>query len=168
MDIEDAEAAVRICKYPPVGVRSMTGQLPLFGLTTQHPNVVITETNTNGSTVMLMIETRDAIDNIDDIAQVPGVDVLLVGSNDLSIELGIPGQFDDPTFRSALQKVSQASRKHEKIFGLAGIYDRKEFHDYAINELGVRFILGGQDSGILARGLKACAEDLSQVQTISR
>lgn len=168
MCAEDAEAAVQICKYPSLGVRSMTGQLPAFSLTTQCPDVVISETNATGSTVMLMIETRGSIDNIDDIARVPGVDVLLVGSNDLSIELGIAGQFDNPTFRSALQKVSQAAKKYEKIFGLAGIYDRTEFHDYAINELGARFILGQQDSGVLAKGAKACADVLGQVQKISK
>jgi 2-keto-3-deoxy-L-rhamnonate aldolase RhmA len=125
----------------------MTGQLPLFSLSAQQPETIIRESNSTGSTVILMIETADSINNIDEIAQVPGVDLLLIGSNDLSIELGIPCQFES------------------SVFGLAGIYDRKDIHDFAVNKLGARFILGQQDSGVLAKGAKACATTLQGVQT---
>lgn len=143
----------------------MTGQLPLFSLSAQQPETIIRESNSTGSTVILMIETADSINNIDEIAQVPGVDLLLIGSNDLSIELGIPCQFESSVFRSALEKVSRAAKKHGKVFGLAGIYDRKDIHDFAVNKLGARFILGQQDSGVLAKGAKACVTTLQGVQT---
>lgn len=160
----DAQAAVRISKYPPQGIRSMTGQLPVFSLATQPLDTIIHESNKSASAVMLMIETADSIENIDKIAQVSGVDVLLIGSNDLSIELGVPGQFESSKFRSALERVSQAAKKYNKIFGLAGIYDRSDIHDWAINQLGARFVLGQQDSGILAKGAKSCALALAEVQ----
>jgi 2-keto-3-deoxy-L-rhamnonate aldolase RhmA len=73
-----------------------------------------------------MIETVQAIGNLDAIASVEGVDVLLVGSNDLSIELGIPAQFESPVFRDALEKVSRACRQNGKIMALGGIYDRPD------------------------------------------
>jgi len=142
----------------------MTGQLPVFSLATQSPETIVEESNATASTVLLMIETADSIQNIEEIAQVPGVDVLLIGSNDLSIELGVPGKFESSEFRSALEKVSQAARRNGKVFGLAGIYDRPDIHDWAINRLGARFILGQQDSGVLAKGAKSCAVALEAVQ----
>ena len=110
-----------------------------------------------------MIETEESIRNIDEIAGIEGVEVLLVGSNDLAIELGVPGQFQSPQFRSALEAVSKACARHHKIFGLAGIYENTEIHNWAINTLGARFILGQQDSGILARAGKEVADALSRI-----
>lgn len=110
-----------------------------------------------------MIETKESVDHIDDIASVEGADVILVGSNDLAIELGVPGQFNSNTFRDALEAVSKACKKHGKVFGLAGIYDNHDVHNWAINELGARFLLGGQDSAILARGAKETMAAIARV-----
>lgn len=163
MNIEDAQAAVSICKYPPWGTRSTTGQLPLFSLKATPQETIISETNSNGSSVFLMIETKESVDHIDDIASVQGADVILVGSNDLAIELGVPGQFNINTFREALDIISRACKKHGKVFGLAGIYDNHGLHDWAINELRARFLLGGQDSAILARGAKETVTAIMKV-----
>ncbi|MDE9440040.1 hypothetical protein EWS82_13265, partial [Staphylococcus xylosus] len=89
--------------------------------------------NISASSVIVMIETKDAVENVDEIAAVEGVDVLLVGSNDLSIELGVPGGFQTPAFRSALESVSKACRRHGKTMGLAGLYDNYEIQNWAIN-----------------------------------
>ncbi|KAL6798256.1 Pyruvate/Phosphoenolpyruvate kinase-like domain-containing protein [Trichoderma sp. SZMC 28012] len=159
-DKGDAQAAVSITKYPPQGKRSMTGQLPLFSLQQTPIPVVVEKTNSEGSTVILMIETLESIKNIDEIAGTEGVDLLLIGSNDLSIELGVPGQFDSQIFRGALETVSGACKRHNKVMGLAGIYDNSAFQQWAVDVLGVRFILGQQDSGILARHAKGCLETL--------
>lgn len=152
-----------ICKYPPHGTRSITGQLPLFSLKPTPQEDIISETNANGSSVFLMIETKESVDHIDEIASVQGADVILVGSNDLAIELGVPGQFNSNTFREALGVVSKACKKHGKIFGLAGIYNNHELHDWAINELAARFLLGGQDSALLARGAKEAMAAITRV-----
>ena len=141
----------------------MTGQLPVFGLRSTPVQNIIQESNAHASSVFLMIETRDSIDNVEDIATVDGVDVLLIGSNDLAIELGVPSQFKSPEFRAALEKVSQACRKHGKVFGLAGIYDEPEIQSWALNTLGARFILAQQDSGIISGGAKKCAEAVSAI-----
>lgn len=161
----DAEAAVSICKYPPMGKRSMTGQLPQFGLTQTAIPEVVEQANDRGSTVFVMIETCSAIENIDSIAAVDGVDVLLIGSNDLSIELGVPGQFEAKRFQSALEAVSAACKKHRKILGLAGIYDRPDLHDWALNRLNARYILAQQDSGWIAKGSQAALKSIRQVIT---
>jgi 2-keto-3-deoxy-L-rhamnonate aldolase RhmA len=141
----------------------MTGQLPIFGLRPTPIDMIVKETNNQASSVLLMIETKESIEHLDEISSVDGVDVLLVGSNDLSVELGVPGQFDTPEFRTALEKVSHACHRHKKIFGLAGIYDAPEIQSWAVNTLGARFILGQQDSGLIAVGSKKCAESLSRI-----
>jgi 2-keto-3-deoxy-L-rhamnonate aldolase RhmA len=162
---DDARAAVSISKYPPLGHRSMIGQLPQFRLSTNPLPKVISQANEYGSTVIIMIETSSAITGIDAIAAVSGVDVLLVGSNDLSIELGVPGQFESTDFQDALRSVSAACHKHGKVMGLAGIYDNEKLHAWAIHELGVGFILAQQDSGWIAKGSKACIEVLNKIVT---
>jgi 2-keto-3-deoxy-L-rhamnonate aldolase RhmA len=142
----------------------MTGQLPQFSYTARPHETVIAESNSRGSTVFVMIETVQAIGNLDAIASVEGVDVLLVGSNDLSIELGIPAQFESPVFRDALEKVSRACRQNGKIMALGGIYDRPDIQRWAVHELGVRWILGGQDSSFIAKGAAGCMEALKGVE----
>lgn len=161
--IDDAKAAVKISKYPPLGSRSMTGQLPVFGLRSTPVQTIIEQSNAHASSVFLMIETKESIENVEEIATVDGVDVLLIGSNDLAIELGVPSQFNSPEFRGALEKVSRACHKHGKVFGLAGIYDEPEIHSWALNALGARFILAQQDSGLISGAGKKCADALSEI-----
>lgn len=134
-----------------MGTRSLTGQLPQFGLKSTPISKVVEESNLHGSMVVLMIETAGGVEKIEEIAAVKGVDVLLIGSNDLSIELGVPGQFDSNAFQNALKSVSAACKKHGKVLGFAGIYENRRLQDWGINELGARFVLGQQDSGLLAR-----------------
>ncbi|KAJ5092070.1 hypothetical protein NUU61_006940 [Penicillium alfredii] len=148
----DAEEAVRICKYPPRGCRSMTGQLPQFEMKPQTPEEIIGKSNKFSSTVFAMIESRSAVERAEEIAAVDGVDVILIGSLDLSIDLGVPAQFESDTYRRAVETVSKACRACEKIFGIAGIYDKPAIQDWAINELRARFMLVQQDISLIARG----------------
>lgn len=153
-----------ISKYPPLGKRSMTGQLPQFSFTPRPHETVIQEANAIGSTVFVMIETQEGVDNVNNIAQVDGVDVLLVGSNDLSIELGVPARFESEEFRAALERVGRACSAHGKIMGLAGIYDRPDVQKWAIETLGVGFLLAGQDAAFIAKGARQCVDALKRLQ----
>ncbi|KAM0296076.1 hypothetical protein ACHAPM_010586 [Fusarium culmorum] len=136
----------------------------IISLKTFPQTQVISETNALASTVFVMIENAAAVDNVDDIAAVQGVDVVLVGSNDLAIELGIPGEFRHETFRRALTRISEACKKHGKVMGLAGIYDQPDIHDWAIHTLGVRFLLCQQDSGLIAGGAAKCMAAVEAVE----
>ncbi|KAM0438592.1 hypothetical protein ACHAPT_001344 [Fusarium lateritium] len=159
----DAEAAVRIAKYPPAGSRSMMGQLPVFSTDPVPVPSVVEQTNKQGSAVLLMVETVEAVQNIDGIAAVQGIDVLLIGSNDLSIELGVPAQFKSDKYCSAVEAVSKACKKHGKIFGFAGVYENAEIQGWVINELGARYSLVNQDSVWIAKGAKASKDALELV-----
>lgn len=111
-----------------------------------------------------MIENQEAVDRAEEIAAVPGVDVLLVGSNDLCIELGVAGEFRGDVFKAAMAKIGVACKKHGKILGLAGIYEQPDIHDWAINEIGVRYMLCQQDSGLIAGATTRCEAAVRTVQ----
>jgi 2-keto-3-deoxy-L-rhamnonate aldolase RhmA len=69
------------------------------------------------TTVFCQIETAEAVDNAEALAALPGVDCLWVGHFDLSVSLGVPGQFDIKTFNDAIDRVVAAARKHKKALG---------------------------------------------------
>src|SRR5438477_5612932 len=88
----EAKEVVNRLKYPPVAHRSMGGIGPHYGLRSVSTGEAAQALNAANLTVV-MLETPTAIANADEIAAVPGVDVLLIGSNDLCAEMGIPGDF---------------------------------------------------------------------------
>jgi 2-keto-3-deoxy-L-rhamnonate aldolase RhmA len=88
----EAREVVNRLKYPPLGHRSMGGIGPHYGLRTASTGEAAEALNTANLTVV-MLETPTAIANADEIAAVPGIDVLLMGTNDLCAEMGIHGQF---------------------------------------------------------------------------
>ena len=152
---------MRISKYPPRGIRSVSGQQPVLGMKTVPMDQTIKACNESCSAVIAMIESKKAVEAIDEIAAVDGVDVLLVGSADLSVDLGAPGQLRSDAYRSAVESVSRACHKHGKILGVAGVYDNPEIRDWAINTLGARFMLVQQDASILSSGAAKVIESLS-------
>src|SRR6266571_1107907 len=99
---------------------------------------------------IVMLETPTAIENAAEIAAVPGVDVLLIGSNDLCAEMGIPGDFANDRLAEAYRAAIAACQKHGKFPGMAGIYNEAIMPRYI--EMGARFVLGGQDGAFMAAG----------------
>ncbi len=97
---EEAAHVVSHCKYPPIGHRSVVGALPQFGYAAMSVGKSTQIANAE-TLVIVMVETPKAIENADAIAAVPGIDVVLIGTNDLCAELGIPGQFADPKVEDA-------------------------------------------------------------------
>ncbi|KAM5344698.1 hypothetical protein ACJ41O_010560 [Fusarium nematophilum] len=161
---EEAKDAVRISKYPPQGCRSMTGAMPLFNMRPTPLAEAVDFGNASGSTVFAMIESANAVDNADTIAAVDGVDVLLVGSNDLSIDMGVGGRWDSDEYCSSMERVSQACRRHDKIFGVAGVYENPKLHEWFINTLGARFLLVQQDMSLIASGGRKAVEVVPRVR----
>jgi 2-keto-3-deoxy-L-rhamnonate aldolase RhmA len=102
-----------------------------------------------------MLETPKAIANADAIAQVEGVDVLLIGTNDLCAELGIHGQFTDPRVEDAYKKVVAACAKHGKHPGMGGVYASQLIERYVAR--GMRLVLSGNDFSFMMAGARAQA-----------
>lgn len=146
-----AKACVEACRYPPLGARSLGGYGPLAGL-----KVSVEESYRlmNDDTVLVvMLETPEAIDNAEDIAAVDGVDMLLIGTNDLCAEMGIPGKLGDPKVRDAYAKTAEACRKHGRALGIGGIKDGPILEE--IVKMGGRFIMGRIDSALLQQAASA-------------
>ena len=101
--------------------------------------------------VIAMIETAEGITRVDDIAAVPGVDVVMIGPNDLSADLGIPGNTKDQRIREAYQRAAAACRAHGKHVA-ANSSGGPDFAD--VIAMGARFILGSNDIGYLMTGAR--------------
>ena len=161
---EQALSAVNAAKYPPVGKRSVTGMLPHMGYRSAPISDVSAVGNTHLSTVVVMIESPEAVKNVEAIAAVEGVDVVLVGTNDLSIELGVAGNFDHPSFAASMEKIAEAVRRHRKILGVAGIYNRPDLLRGYIRDLGARFVVGHVDLPMVAKVAGATADELVRLE----
>ena len=130
----------------------MGGIGPHYGLRSASTGEAAKALNAANLTVV-MLETPTAIANADAIAAVPGVDVLLIGSNDLCAEMGIPGDFGNERVAEAYRAMIAACHKHGKFPGMAGIYNEAIMPRYI--EMGARFILSGQDAAFLMAGATA-------------
>ena len=139
-----AEAVVRHCRFPPVGRRSVMGLGPALG----YRALPLGEFNSR-----LNAETAAGIDNAAAIAAVPGVDVLLIGSGDLTTDYGIPGQVDHPRLREAYERTAQACRAHGKVLGVGGIRHNVELQG-ALIRLGARFVIAGTDVNYVLAGAR--------------
>ena len=148
---DEAKAAIKMTKYPPLGKRSVVSSLPQLGFEKLSLRETTEVVNAKASSVILMVESKEGLENVEAIASLEGVDCVFVGTNDLSVELGVPGDFDCQVFVSAMQQIAQAAQKHGKILGLAGIYDRPDLLEGYIKQLGFTFIVGSQDVVLLAQ-----------------
>jgi 4-hydroxy-2-oxoheptanedioate aldolase len=108
--------------------------------------------------IVVMLETAEGIANADGIAKVPGVDVVMIGSSDLSMELGIPGEFENEKMVQAYRQVIAACRKHGKWAGMGGVSLDKAAQRYI--EMGCQMILAGMDLNFMMTGALQRAEFL--------
>ncbi len=165
-DIRSADQArevVRNCRYAPAGNR---GAAPGFmranqyaGLLAGHPALShYPEFMLDHFLLMIQIESAQAIDNIDEICQVEGVDMIFVGPVDLSASLGKLGDFKSPRFVDAITKIEQAAKRHKVSLGTIPFpgWDAKRLYAQ-----GYQFVIGGADGLMLA---KAAAEDCAMLE----
>jgi 4-hydroxy-2-oxoheptanedioate aldolase len=158
--VDTAEEAHEIAdrlRYPPRGHRSIAGGLPHFGYAPVGAAEAIAAIDA-ATLVIVMLETPRAIDNAAAIAAVPGVDALLIGTSDLSIEIGIPGQFEDERIVNAYRRTVEACQTHGKYAGIGGIYEEGLLRRYI--GMGVRLVLGGSDLGYMQSAAAARATQL--------
>lgn len=146
---EHARQLVSYCKYPPMGHRSAAGAMPQLAFQAM-PLAESSKLVNEQTMVVIMLESPKAIDNAEAIAAIEGVDVLLIGSNDLCMEMGIPQGFDSPRLHEAMAKVVAACAKHRKHPGFGGVYDEENSSKFV--QMGMRFILSGGDLPLFMAG----------------
>jgi 2-keto-3-deoxy-L-rhamnonate aldolase RhmA len=149
--VGEAERVVSYCKYPPLGHRSVAGAQPQLGFHAM-PVAEATRLVNEEILVVVMLETPLAISNAEAIAAVKGVDVLLIGTNDLCAEMGIPGKFTDARVEAAYKTVIDACRRHGKHPGMGGVYEPALLQKYI--GMGMRFILSGSDLAFMMAGAR--------------
>lgn len=147
-----AEAVVRNCRFPPVGRRSVMGLGPALGYVAA-PLGELNDRLNRETALIVMLETAEGIDNAAAIAALPGIDVLLIGSGDLTTDYGIPGQVDHPRLRAAYERVADACRTHGKVLGVGGIRHNVALQGELIR-LGARFVIAGTDVNYVLAGAR--------------
>lgn len=146
--VELARQAVAACKYPPAGLRGVGPGMASLRWPAPEGYTKWADDNVM---VIVIVERPIAIEHIEEIAAVPGIDVIFMGLNDLSYNYGVPGQLNAPVMRAAVKRVMGAASKHNiAVGGPAGPAAIKGMIDE-----GFRFIQGPSDLSLLqtaARG----------------
>ncbi len=158
----EARAMVKLVKFPPLGERSAGGALSHY----QYRSFPITETNAamnDATSLVVMLETVAALENVEEIIATDGVDMLLVGSNDLCGEMGISGQYDHPRLAAAFERAIAAARKVGKHVGVGGVAARDDLMTKFVR-MGARYVSTGTDLSFL---IAACAQKAKFVRDIA-
>lgn len=144
-----ARRAVEVCKFPPVGRRSVVDGYPHF----DYRAVPLSESLPQLNAVcllVLMIETIEGLGNVEAIAAVPGVDVIHVGSSDLLADMGKAGQFEDPAILAAQDRVIAAASAAGIHAGCGG--NRDVVRQAEAVRRGAMFLTTQTDIGFLMAG----------------
>ncbi len=152
---QEAKRVADHCRFPPVGHRSMGGGLQQVGFASMPVGETARIVNEE-TLIVVMLESPRGIENCEAIAATPGIDALLIGTNDLCFEMGIPGQFNDPRVAEAYKKVIAACKKHGKFPGMGGMYTPELLERHI--DMGVQLILSGSDFSLLMQAATARAK----------
>lgn len=156
---EEVERAVSYAKYPPMGRRGAGGQARNAYMTRDVKSAL--DEGNNLSMVIVQVESKEAVERLNEMASVPGVDVVCVGPQDLSISLGVHGKFDDPLFLEYIAKIVEICSKYNVPVGMvsreAGSF--KRWH-----EMGIRFLVCGSDGSLL---LQAAQRDVALLREVT-
>lgn len=153
---ELAQQAVAACKYPPLGRRGSGPGLAAFRWPAAGGYHSFADQNV---LVIVIIEEERAVENVEKIAATPGVDVMFVGTSDLSFSMGYRGQSDHPRVQEALKRVVAAGKANNKYLGLP-VKDSDQVKKYI--DWGFQWFQTPTELGIMARGAKDLLEPLGR------
>jgi 2-keto-3-deoxy-L-rhamnonate aldolase RhmA len=156
--VEQARAIVEATHYPPRGRRGAAFGFAHDDYAPGDPKAKMKAADAR-TLVIAQIETERGLENVEAIAALPGIDVLWVGHFDLTNFLGIPGQFDNPLYVKAVERIVTAGRKHKKGLGFMA---SSEDWARAYKKLGFNMLAAGPDQALLTagmRGILASVED---------
>ena len=160
---DEAKRVVAAAKFAPAGERSYAGGAPQLQFRA-FPAVEAMAALNDATLVAVMMETLDALEHVEDIAAVEGVDMLFIGSNDLTTEMGIVGKLDDPRLRAAFARTIEACRKHGKHVGIGGLASRPDLVAEYV-KLGAHFVSTGTDLGFLSAALAQKAQQVRDIKS---
>jgi 2-keto-3-deoxy-L-rhamnonate aldolase RhmA len=151
-----ARTVAGACRFAPRGQRSQLATVPRFGMRPT-PAATLNPALDDATIVQILLETPAGIASAGEIAALDGVDMLAIGANDLTAELGVPGRYDDPRVRDAVATAAGACQRHGKLLMVGGIADLAILDD--LRPLGVCPLqLAGTDTDLLFTAASARAE----------
>ncbi len=158
-NLEEAKQAVSALRYPPEGSRGVAKMVRATGFGKDFD--AYKDGADDNILGVLQIETVEALDHLDAIASLDGVDVLFIGPADLSMALGIFGQFDHPTFKDALKATVNAAQQAGKATGIL-LFNPDDYPTY--HDMGIRMIACGADATFVANGARSMADKLNSMK----
>jgi 2-keto-3-deoxy-L-rhamnonate aldolase RhmA len=153
---ELARQAVAACKYPPHGRRGSGPGLAAFRWPAAEGYHTFADNNV---LVVIIVEEERAVEQVEEIAATPGVDVIFVGTSDLSFSMGLRGQSDHPRVQEALKRVVAAAKANNKVVGLPvrGPDQIKKYIDQ-----GFGWFQTPTELGLLVKGARELLEPLGR------
>ena len=158
---DEARAVVASAKYPPLGERSAGGPLPHLHYRS-FPAAEANAAMNEATMVVVQFESADAIERAEEIAAVEGVDIVLMGTNDLLADMGIPGQYEHERVRDAYARTIAACRRHGKHVGVGGLATRPALAA-AFVKMGARYVSTGTDLAFLLAESTARAKQVHEM-----
>lgn len=151
VSVEQFRQSVKACKYYPLGTRGLSRgtRNAMFGLWNEKEKPYVEAANEK-SLVVVHIENKEMADAVEEICQIPEIDVVFVGPADMSQSLGIPGKAKDPRVVEIALKVIKTAEKYGKAGGVAVGKDNMDM--YIQN--GARYIMYSSDAGMFAGAVK--------------
>jgi 4-hydroxy-2-oxoheptanedioate aldolase len=159
---DEAHDYVRAAKFPPLGDRSNAGPLPHL----QYRSFPVAQANAAldaATMVIVQFESDESLIMADEIAAVDGVDMVLIGTNDLLADWGMPGAYEHPRVREAYEITIAACRRHGKHVGVGGFASRPQLAAQFVH-MGARYVSTGTDLGFLLAACTAKAKEIHDIK----
>ena len=154
--VDDVRLAVASCKYPPVGIRGFApGRVAQYGTVSDEEYLSWAD---NSVFVTVQIEQKEAVENIEEICKVPGLDCVLIGCSDLSGSYGHLQKTHTPDIYAAIDRISEAAQANG-VFLATAMPPTDENMERFLSH-GIQMFFGGGDGGWVAAGAHAYAEKL--------
>lgn len=158
---EEARAVVRAAKFPPLGERGAGGALPHLEYRS-FPTAEANAAMNDATMIIVQFESADALDKAEEIVAVEGVDMVLLGVNDLLASMGLAEQHDHPKVRDAYARTIAACRKHGKHVGVGGLSTKPQLAAEFI-AMGARMVSTGTDIQFLQAAMNDKAAQVHQM-----
>ena len=159
---DDARAYVAAAKFPPLGHRSAAGPLPHLHYRS-FPAASADAALNQATLLIVQFESEEALRQADAIAAVEGVNLVMIGSNDLLADWGLAGQYEHPRLRDAYARIIAACRKHGKHVGVGGLASRPGLAAEFVR-MGARYVSTGTDLGFLSAACTAKAKEVHDIK----
>lgn len=149
--VEQFRESVSACKYFPAGTRGLSRgtRNAMFGLWNEAEKPYVQAAN-DKSLVVVHIENKEMAERVEEICQIPEIDVVFVGPADMSQSLGIPGKSKDPRVVEIALRVIETAERYGKAGGIAAGKDNMDMYI----QHGARYIMYSSDAALFAGALK--------------